>query len=138
MNKIKYDLKLMKYISLFESLTNAEVKDCINLDDLLVFVVLETEIGKAIGKNGANVKKMINIFNKQIKIIEFSDEVTQFVKNCLFPLQVNEVSQQDNVVIITGADTKTKGQIIGRDKANLISLKSIVKRYFTIDDIKVV
>ena len=44
----------MKYMQLFENLTRAKLKDCIN-DEPLIFIVEENEIGKAIGKGGSNI-----------------------------------------------------------------------------------
>jgi N utilization substance protein A len=137
MSKIKYDITAMKYISLFESLTNAHVKDCIN-EEQVIFVVNENEIGKAIGKQGINVKKISNIIKKPIKIVEFSQDVLQFIKNFIYPLQVKEINNEENIITITGPDTKTKGMLIGRDAVNLNNLKNVVKRYFSIEDIKVV
>jgi len=137
MNKIKYNIDLMKYISLFESLTNAQVKDCIENELQIIFIVNENEIGKAIGKNGINAKKISNLIKKPIKIVEFSSDVSQFIKNFVYPVQIKEVRNQDNLVTIVGPDTKTRGMLIGRDAKNLETLKSVVKRYFTINDIKV-
>lgn len=138
MTRIKYDLNLMKYISLFESLTNAKIKDCINSGNHIIFVVGENEIGKAIGKHGINAKKITDILQKPIRIVEFSPDRTQFIKNFIYPLQVKEIRDEDNIVTIVGVDTKTRGQIIGRDRKNLDNLKNIVKRYFSVEDIKVV
>ena len=55
MTKIKYDANIMKYMSLFESITRVKLKDCI-ADDKLTFIVEEGGIGRAIGKNGSNAK----------------------------------------------------------------------------------
>lgn len=128
----------MKFISLFESLTRAKVKDCISGETQLIFIVDENEIGKAIGKNGINVKKISNIVKKPIKIAEFSPDVVQFIKNFIYPVQVKDIVNENGVITITGIDTKTKGMLIGRESKNLNNLKDIVRRYFSIEDIKVV
>ena len=136
MNRIKYDLTTMKFISLFESLSNAHVKDCIN-GDVLIFVVDEGEIGKAVGKQGVHVKRMSALLKKPLKIVEFSSDVCAFIKNYIYPLQAKENHNENNSITILGPDTKTKGMLIGRDGKNLQMLKSIVGRYFAIEDIKV-
>ena len=59
----------MRYISLFESLTGAKVKDCI-VNDIVIFIVHENEMGKAIGKQGSNIKRIENILKKKIKLVE--------------------------------------------------------------------
>ncbi len=137
MNKIKYDINLMKYMQLFESLTRAKLKDCI-ANEQLIFIVEENEIGKAIGKGGSNVKRLEGLLKKKIKIVEFNPDVKQFIRNFVMPLQVKDVNEENSVITIAGFDTKTRGLLIGRDRKNLENLKSIVKRYFEVEDIKVV
>ena len=137
MIKIKYDMDLMKYMSLFETLTQAKLKDCI-LGDRLLFIVEEGEIGKAIGKKGVNVRKMEGVLNKKIKLVEFSADVLQFVRNLIYPLHVKEVTKEEGNVIIAAHDTTTRSLLIGRDRKNLADLMSIVKRYFDVEEIKVV
>lgn len=138
MTKIKYDINIMKYMSLFESLTQSKLKDCIVTEQNVIFIVEENQIGKAIGKNGINAKKLEGILNKKIKISEFSPNVLQFIKNFIYPLKIRDINEENKIVTIIGQDTNTKGLLIGRDARNLNNLKSIVKRYFDIDDIKVV
>jgi len=137
MTKIKYDVNIMKYMSLFETLTQTKLKDCI-INDKVIFIVEENQIGKAIGKKGINVKKIENILKKKIKIAEFNSNVLQFIQNFIYPLKVKDIKEENKVITIIGPDTKTKGLLIGRDAKNLNNLKSIVKRYFDIDDIKVI
>ena len=136
MNKIKYNSDLMKLMTIFESMTGAKVKDCI-VNEKLIFVMEENEMGKAIGKNGVNIKRMENMLKKKIKLVEFSNDVLQFVKNVIYPIKVSEITQEDNVIKIHGKDTSTKAMIIGRERRNINHLSDIVKRYFDIKEIKV-
>ena len=78
------------------------------------------------------------MLNKKIKIVEFSPDVKQFIRNFVMPLQVNDITEEGGVINIAGPDTKTKGLLIGRDRKNLDNLKKIVSRYFKVEDIKVV
>ena len=135
--RIKYDADILKFMTLFESLTRSKLKDCI-VGEKLLFVVEQNEIGRAVGKNGSNVRRVEGLLNKKIRIVEFNPEVCQFVRNMIYPLQAKQVSEADNIVTITGPDTRTKGLMIGRDAKNLKFLKDIVMRYFQIEDIKVV
>ena len=127
----------MNYMKLFENITRAKLRDCIS-NEQLIFVVEENEIGKAIGKNGSNVRRLEGMLNKKIKIVEFSPDVKQFIRNFVMPLQVNDITEEGGVINIAGPDTKTKGLLIGRDRKNLDNLKKIVSRYFKVEDIKVV
>jgi len=136
--RIKYDFNLIKFISMFESLTNASVKDCFNQGDKLVFVVKENQIGKALGKRGSNIKRLENTFKKKLRIIEFNPDLLKFIKNAVYPSQIKDIEEEDDVVTITPADSKTRGHLIGRAAVNLRNIEGIVKRYFKIKEIKVI
>ena len=137
MNKIKYDSDAMKLITLFESMTGAKVKDCIS-NERLIFIMEENEMGKAIGKNGVNIKRMENALKKKIKLIEFNNDVLQFVKNIIYPIEILDIKQEEDDIIIHGKDTSTKAMLIGRERQNINHLIGIVKRYFDVNDIKVI
>jgi N utilization substance protein A len=138
--RVKYDVSLMKTMSLFERITRAKIKDCYEDEVLkaLVFVVQPGQIGFALGKNASNVKLLEKKFNKRIRIIEFHPTVTQFVRNMIMPLRVENVEEEDGIITITDSNQKTKGLIIGRNAANLRNLENNVKRYYPIKEIKVV
>ena len=135
--RIKYDISLIKFISVFESLTNASVKDCFMQNDKLVFIVKENQIGKALGKGGGNIKRLENAFKKKIKIAEFNPDLLKFIRNVVYPLQIKDIKEEVGVVVITPPDSKTRGYLIGRAAVNLRNTEEIVKRYFDIKEIKV-
>ena len=137
MSKIKYDIDLMKIMQLFESLTHAKLKDCIS-GEQLTFIVEENEIGKAIGKGGSNVRRLEELLKRKIKIVEFNPGITQFIRNFIMPLHVQDINEENSLITITGPDTKTKGLLIGRERKNIDNLKAVVKRYFEVEDIKVI
>ena len=137
MNRIKYDSELIKLITLFESMTGASVKDCI-ADDKLTFIVEENEMGKAIGKGGANIKRLENALKKRIRVIEFNKDVAQFIRNMAYPSQVAEIKNGDGIVTIDGKDANTRAMLIGRNRQNLNQISEIAKRYFDVKEIKVV
>lgn len=126
----------MRYITLFESLTGAKVKDCI-VNDIIVFIIHENEMGKAIGKHGSNIKRVENTLKKKIKLVEFNNDVSQFVQNLIYPLKAKEIKEEDGIVAIHVDDRKTKGLLIGRDRHNISLVNDIVKRYFKVEEVKV-
>jgi len=128
---------MMKLIALFESATGASVKDCI-ANERLVFIIEENEMGKAIGKNGANIKRMENMLKKKIKLVEFNKNVLVFVKNLIHPIESQDIRQENGIVEIHGKDTSAKAMLIGRERQNINHLTDIAKRYFDIREIKVV
>lgn len=138
MIKIKYDINLMKYISLFDSLTRAKVKDCFELGEKLVFVVQPGEIGKALGKKAANVKRIENVLKKKIRVIEFDPDLIEFIKNVIYPINAKNIEQKEKVIIITSPDTQARGLLIGKSAEILRNNEKVVKRYFDIEEIKII
>lgn len=138
---ITYDAELLKAMSFFEKITHTQLKDCF-MDthvNMFTFVVMPGEIGKAVGKGGVNVKRLENAFKKRIKIVEYADDLLQFVRNMIMPLRVQNIEQMDDIVIVQDQDMKTKGLLIGRNAGNLRNLETNVRRYFpTLKEIKVV
>ena len=136
MNRIKYDSDLMKVIILFESMTGAKVKDCI-ANDRLIFIIEENDMGKAIGRNGSNIKRMENMLKKKIKLVEFSSDVLRFTRNMIYPVEAHDMKQEGGVITLRGKDTTTKAMLIGRERQNINHMTEILKRYFDIKEIKV-
>ena len=135
--KIKYDINLMKFMSLFESLTRAKLKDCFDVNETLVFVVDEGEIGKAIGKHAVNVKRIESMIKKKIRIIEFNPVMLEFVKSVVYPLQLKDLREEEGVVMMAAVDSNTRGLLIGRSAQNLRFFESIIKRFFDVKELKV-
>ncbi|MDK2849357.1 MAG: transcription termination/antitermination protein NusA [Candidatus Woesearchaeota archaeon] len=140
MARTKLDLNLLRYINLFESISQARVKDC--FEDLmgnLIFIVYPGEASKAIGKRGVNINKTSSLINKKIKVVEFNPDVEKFITNLIYPLKVNSVEFNDGLVIIKDNDRQKKSMLIGRNAKNLRFLESIVKKYFPqVNEIKVI
>lgn len=130
----------MQYIAIFESLTKAKVKDCIAndiADSKIFFIVHENEMGKAIGRHGSNIKRIESILKKRIRLVEFSNDILQFVKNLIYPLQAKELKEENGIITIYCLDTKTRGIIIGRDRNHLNFITNVVKRHFEVKEVKV-
>jgi transcription termination/antitermination protein NusA len=136
MTRFKIDADLMKLITLFESMTGAKVKDCI-MNDKVTFIVEEGEMGKAIGKNGVNIRKLENALKKRVKLIEHSSDVLRFVGNVIYPIKPNDIKHEDEIITIYGKDTSSKAMLIGRERQNINQIKELVKRYFDVKEIKV-
>ncbi|MBW3019177.1 NusA-like transcription termination signal-binding factor [Candidatus Woesearchaeota archaeon] len=132
-----YDAGLMQIMSMFSSVCGVTPKDCMAHEQMLVFVVGEGLIAKAVGKAGANIRRLEAKLKKKIKVVEYSDDLLQFVKNVVAPLEVAELSEDDSVVTLIAKDLKTRGLLIGRNASNLRFFESIVKRFYPIKELKV-
>lgn len=139
--RIKYDVSLMGFMSLFERITGAQIKDCY-LDKVLnciTFIVQPGQLGRALGKKACNVRILQEKIKKNIRVVEFNPNITEFVRNMVAPLKAERVDQdEDGTVVITGPDTQTKGLLIGRNAQNLRNLENNVRRHFEVKEIRVV
>ena len=140
MTKIKYDLAMIQTISIFEKVTGAKLKDCIDDDHQgrLIFIVSPGQLWKALGKGSANIKKLETKFNRKIKIVEFNPELKRFIVNLVYPLKIKDVDEESSVITLHGQDTNTNGLLIGRNAQNLRNLEKNVRRFFEVEEIKVV
>lgn len=139
MARIKYDTVLIQAIALFEKVTGTTVRDLIvDRTSSLVFVVEQHEAGRAIGRGGSTLRRLQELLKRKIKIVEFDPDITQFVRNLLYPLRVKAVRLDGDVVVIEGTDRENRALVIGKDRQNLRQYEEIVRRHFAVSELKVV
>ena len=140
---IRLTSREMRYIALFESITSANVKDCIIDDELnrIIFVVKKGDIGAAIGKGGKNIRLLERMTGKKHEIIEHSDNPVQFIKNALKPARVSEVriTERPNgrTIAVVSVNPRDKGVAIGKNGRNAERIRFLAKRYFQIQSVSI-
>ena len=140
---IKLSTDQIRLISLFQNITKATARDCVEDEkqDKIIFVVQEGKMGLAIGKGGSNIKSLKNIIKRDIELIEYFDDPIKFLKNILNPKFVNEIeldtkpdgSSQATVIV----DQVKKGIVVGRDGRNAQKARLLAKRYFDISSVQI-
>lgn len=136
--KIVYDTGAMQVMAHFEQMTRAKLKDCIIGEQQVFFVVEQGDVGKAIGPRGANIRRLEEAMKKKIKMVEFAPELVSFIKNLVYPIDVKEVREQDDgIVVIMPPDLKARGLLIGRNAQTLRAYESVVKRFFSIKELRI-
>lgn len=133
---VKFNLDTINIINVFSRITKSNVKDCIVQDELIIFIVDEGQGGKAVGKQGINVKKLNNLLRKRIKIIEYNQDASKFIANLIYPIKAREILIQDDKIIIKAANMREKGQIFGRERTNLKLIQEILSKFFPSLEIK--
>ncbi len=131
----------MRLISLFQNVTKATARDC--LDDekqnKIIFVVSEGKMGLAIGKGGSNIKSLQNILKRNVELIEYFDDPAKFLKNIVNPKYVIEVKLEtkpdgsSQAIIIV--DHGKKGLVVGREGRNAERARLFAKKYFDISSV---
>lgn len=140
---IKITSNEMRYIALFESVTNATVKDCIIDEEQgrVLFVVGEGQLGIAIGRGGRNIHTLERMTGKKQEILEYSEEPAQFIKNALKPAAVREVRISERTdgksIAVVTVNPKDKGVAIGKNGRNAERLRFLAKRYFQIQNVSI-
>ncbi|MEE8402007.1 MAG: NusA-like transcription termination signal-binding factor [Candidatus Hydrothermarchaeaceae archaeon] len=127
----------MRYMTIFEDITKATVKDCIKDKNEIIFVVKKGDIGLAIGKKGVSVNKVKKVLGKRIEIIEHSDDPVEFVEKLFHSFRVEDVQMSENgtKVVKMYVDERDKNMAIGMRGKNLQKMKMLAKRYHDIEDI---
>jgi len=135
---IVLDNETIRFLNLFENMTNVPVKDCYVNGDSVYFIVEEGKIGLAIGKGGSSIKNVENAIGKRVKVYEYSPNPVEFVKN-LIPQskEVSLINNGDSVEVQIRVDKSDRGFVIGREGEKIKVYKEILKRVHNISDLKV-
>jgi len=130
------NLDTMRCISLFESITDAYVDDCVRLQDKIIFIVKKGQISKAIGKGGSNINRVRSAFkNKKIYVIESDDTIEGFIKN-MYPkidvkVEIKDTSRGKLALI--KVDRLKRGAVIGKNGEKIKTNRLLLRRRFDCD-----
>ena len=131
--EIRLDEGTIKLIALFESVTRAEVRDCMPSDERVVFIVGKGQAGAAIGERGDNIRRLRELLRKNVEIIEWADIPEAFVRNIFHAFKVSEVKIERrkgrNTAIVTVGPGE-KARAIGKEGRNLRQARNILARHF--------
>jgi N utilization substance protein A len=138
---IKLTTDQMRLISLFQNVTGASARDCVEDEkqNRVIFVVNEGKMGLAIGKGGSHIRNLQNIIKKNVELVEYSDDPVVFLKNMLNSKLVTDVKLNKRLDGTTQAvvlvDPKKKGIVVGREGRNAEKARLLAKRYFEITSV---
>ena len=140
MSEVTLNEETLRFMNLFQDITRTKVRDCLEANGRLVFVVESGQIGKAIGKGGENVVKMKKLTGRDIRVIEYSSEPEQFIRNVFknYGVRKVEIESRDNITHATVTVEPTqKGKAIGRDGSNLKLAREIISRHHPIQSVSI-
>ena len=125
--KITLDSKQIQTLSMFQSITNSSVMDCVEDNGDMYFVVSEGQYGLAIGKESFKIKKAERAFRKNIRVIEYSPDMEQFIRN-MVP-DITEIQVLGSAVSLK-VKPVSRSRVIGKNGKNIHILNSFLKRFF--------
>ncbi len=138
---IKISTDQMRLISLFQNVTGATARDCIEDEkqDRVIFVVNSGKMGLAIGKGGMHIKSLQNIVKRNVELVEYDEDPAKFLTNLLNSKLVSEVKittrpdgSKQAIVLV---DPRKKGIVVGREGRNAEKARLLAKRYFNITNV---
>ncbi|MHA2142177.1 MAG: NusA-like transcription termination signal-binding factor [Candidatus Thorarchaeota archaeon] len=138
---VKLSMEDMSLIATFERITGASAVDVVRDDDgeRIIFVVREKQLGKAIGRGGANVKAAADAFGRTIDVVEIADSPEEFVKSALAPARVEEVKiiihRDGNRVASVTVKSEDRGIAIGREGRNVARARILARRHFDLTNV---
>jgi N utilization substance protein A len=138
--EITFTEDTLRYINLFEAVTKTRVKDCMETEEKLVFVVEPGQANRAVGKAGENVIRLKNQTGKNIQVIEYADEPEKFIRNVFYNYNVQNVVIENRGSVVHATvtvDPKVKGRAIGKNGRNLKIARDIVNRHHNVQSISV-
>jgi len=140
--KLKIDNETFRYLNAFGTLTGISALDCFENKDEVVYVVEPGKIGIAVGKGGSNIKKVERILNKNIRLIEYSNDPNTFIRNVIYPLKPKSIyistKSSGEKVINLQTDARLKKTLIRNGKKLLKLLSTLVERHFPSYQIEVI
>lgn len=137
---IKLTTDDLRYISLFEKMTGAAVRDCIVSGDEVTFVIKEGEMGLAIGKKGATIDKVRKTLGKEVHVFEHSEDPKKFIANLMFPVPIDrvEISEEGGQKVARAhVAAAGKRRVSVRGGKRMREIKEMALRHLGISDIKV-
>ncbi|NND86526.1 MAG: NusA-like transcription termination signal-binding factor [Nitrosopumilus sp.] len=138
---IKLTTDQMRLISLFQNVTGATARDCVEDEkqDRVIFVVNTGKMGLAIGKGGTHIKSLQNIVKRNVELVEFDEDPAKFLSNLLNSKLVDEVKinkrADGSKQAIVMVDPRKKGIVVGREGRNAEKARMLAKRYFDITSV---
>ncbi|MEM3676352.1 MAG: NusA-like transcription termination signal-binding factor, partial [Thermoplasmataceae archaeon] len=91
MKEVTIDNRIMGYIALFEKIGRVSLKECIENEDMVLFVVGEHSLAEMFRRNQNIISQLREKINKHILVAEYSRDLLTYVKNIFFRFGVKEI-----------------------------------------------
>lgn len=140
MTDILLSNETMQYINMAGKVTKTDILDCMLIEDKLIFIVQKGQLGAAIGIKAKNLERLRNMFKKNIKFVEYSENKEKFVENLCKPYKVNTVTLEgegDSIVAKLHVESSDKSKLIGKGGRNIEVIRKLAQRHHSIKDVQV-
>ncbi|MCL5438152.1 MAG: NusA-like transcription termination signal-binding factor [Candidatus Thermoplasmatota archaeon] len=140
MKEVTIDNRMMENIVLFERLARTEVKEYLENEDMIVYVVGEKRIGEIFKHGGDLVARLREKTGKHILMAEQSRDLLTFVRNLLIRFGIKEIYitwKEGLTEIQVVVEQEGIGKVIGKEGRNIKLFRDTIQRFFPIKNISV-
>lgn len=116
------------------------ILDMVEEDDKLTFIVEKGQLGLALGKGARNLQTLKNVLNKEVKVLEYDDDIERFLRNLFKPHTLETVTletEEDGIFARVTVKPEDKGKAIGKGGRNVNVVRQIARRHHNIVELKV-
>ena len=127
------------FINELHRISNVHAKDCLIFPDTLSFLVKKEDMGRAIGKNAANLKKLGNKTKKRVEVMEWGEDGETFIRQSLSSVQpekVKEKEQENKTTMVVSLSSENRKKLL-TSLGKLKRIKALAKRNYKVDDIRI-
>jgi N utilization substance protein A len=135
--------KERRYIEELRILTKATALDCV-IDERferIIYLIMKGDMGLAIGKKGENIRRMQNVLGKRIEMVEYAEDLNEFIANIFRPVEITRVEkdQNSNTIIVSIQKKSDLGTAIGKKGANIEKARLLMRKLWGVElgDLKI-
>ncbi|MBI2970795.1 MAG: NusA-like transcription termination signal-binding factor [Candidatus Aenigmarchaeota archaeon] len=132
--KVILNAQAIQSISVFQNMTGSSVIDYLSEGDEIFFVVAQGQYGLTVGKGGAKIRNAEKLFKKSIRIIEYSPDIKEFIKNIIPETQEIDVREDHIEVHVKQQD---RAKVIGKGGRKIKIINQFLGRLFGSKTLKV-
>ncbi|MFH1785796.1 MAG: NusA-like transcription termination signal-binding factor [Candidatus Micrarchaeota archaeon] len=123
----------LNIFSNFEKITHVMPSDYLTTESSVLFLVGPEVLGKAIGKNASNIKRLSEVFRKRVIVIADNPDLELFIRSFFGNIKIYDIEIRDvmgeRAVMLT-IEEKDRGIAIGRDGERIKAAKALLKKKF--------
>ncbi len=126
----------MRHLNLFNQITRIQTRFSFTYNGTIIFCVPRELVSRAIGEEGRNVKRISEILQKKVRVIQCPrgvQDVRGFIGVVVKPVTFKDIQITPSEIILTAGNTQNKAALIGRDKRRFFEMQKIIKDFFSRD-----
>lgn len=140
MKEMTVDNRMMGYIALFEKIGKVELKEALENEDMILFLVGERKLAELFKRNPNIIAELKDRINKHILVAETSRDLLSYVKNLFYRFGVKEIHmswKQGQIDILVSVEQSEIGKAIGKEGRNIKLMKDAVSRFYNIRSLNI-